>query len=461
MLILKKISLFFVGFFITQTLAWANHLPHLTEMVKKNSALVVNISIHHHLNTALPPLQTTEGSGFIISPDGYIVTNRHVIQNADKIFVRFKDRRELIAKLIGEDKRTDLALLKVTAINLPKVKFGNPKKLKVGEWVVAIGSAFGFEQSVTAGIVSGKGRNLPNELYVSFIQTDVAINPGNSGGPLFNLHGKVMGMNSQIFSKSGGYQGISFAIPINVVMNVVNQLKKTGKVARGWMGVRTQDVTYKLAKSFEMRRPYGALISEITPAGPAEKAGFQISDIVIDFNGEAIETSNELPPKVGLIAPNEMVSVDIIRQGERKTLKLEVGLLPENTPKKQRHRPILSLPKNTQKRPRLPILSLIKNTPKPPKLLTLGLTFNALTFEDKKILEIPFQYGVLIHSVIPSSPAFISGIKTGDVLLKINNKWVHNLADANNSLNLLSLKTAIPIVIQRHGKKLFLKIRRF
>ena len=431
-------------------------------MVKKNSERVVHINTYSNLNTSsstpykLQPQSI--GSGFIISSDGYIVTNQHVIQHAQKILVRFKDRREFIATVIGEDRRTDLALLKITATNLPHVKIGHPKKLKVGEWVVAIGSSHGLEQSVTAGIVSAKGRSLVNELYVSFIQTDVAINPGNSGGPLFNLHGEVVGLNSQIYSKSGGYQGISFSISIDIVMNVVKQLQKTGSVARGWMGVKTQPVSFKLAKSFNMRRPHGAFISEITPFSPAKKAGFKVGDIVIDFNGEAIITANELPPKVGLIAPNEIVSMDIIRQGERKTLKLEVGLLTEKNIKKHPKLPVLSLPKNPKKSPALPILNLTKN---PKKLFTFGLNFKSLSYEDKEILEIPIEYGVLIRSVALNSPAFISGIKTGDVLLKINHQSIRNINEADHALRSLFLKTAIPILIQRHGEKLFLKIRRF
>ncbi|VAV96064.1 HtrA protease/chaperone protein, partial [hydrothermal vent metagenome] len=226
------------------------------------------------------------GSGFIISKDGYVLTNNHVVADADKIIVRLSDRRELEAELIGTDKRSDLALLKIEGDDFPVVKIGSSETLKAGEWVLAIGSPFGFDYSVTAGIVSAKGRSLPRENYVPFIQTDVAINPGNSGGPLFNLDGEVVGINSQIYSRTGGYMGLSFAIPIDVVMNVVEQLKSDGHVVRGWLGVLIQDVTRELAESFGMKKPHGALVARVLPNSPAEAAGFKIGDIVVKFNGK-------------------------------------------------------------------------------------------------------------------------------------------------------------------------------
>jgi serine protease Do len=231
---------------------------------------------------------TSLGSGFIISPDGYVVTNNHVIEEAEEIIVRLTDRREFVAELVGADERSDIALLKVNASNLPTVTLGTSEELKVGEWVLAIGSPFGFEHSVTAGIVSAIGRSLPSDTYVPFIQTDVAINPGNSGGPLFNLDGEVIGVNSQIYSRTGGFMGLSFAIPVDVMKNVVAQLQETGKVSRGWLGVLIQDVTHELAESFGMDRPRGALIAKVLEDSPAAAANFQVGDIIITFDGKAV-----------------------------------------------------------------------------------------------------------------------------------------------------------------------------
>ena len=292
----------------------ASNLPDFTSLVEENSNAVVNISTTQKTQqlSGLPegfefpenqpygdllkhffgaPRQTPRqrevrslGSGFIISHDGYVLTNHHVIKNADEIFVRLQDRRELKASLIGSDERTDVALLKVDAKNLPIVKLGSSKTLKVGEWVFAIGSPFGFDSSVTAGIVSAKGRSLPKENYVPFIQTDVAINPGNSGGPLFNLDGEVVGINSQIYSRSGGFMGLSFAIPIDVALNVSRQLEKSGHVVRGWLGVRIQDITRELAESFEMDKPHGALVAHVLPNSPADKAGLKVGDVIVKTN---------------------------------------------------------------------------------------------------------------------------------------------------------------------------------
>lgn len=236
------------------------------------------------------------GSGFIIGSDGYILTNNHVVEKADEILVRLSDRRELVAKLIGTDKRSDLALLKIEASDLPVVKVGKDKEIKVGEWVMAIGSPFGFDHSVTVGVVSALGRSLPRESYVPFIQTDVAINPGNSGGPLFNLDGEVIGINSQIYSRTGGFMGLSFAIPMEVALDVVAQLKDKGYVARGWLGVLIQDVTRELAESFGMKQPAGALVAKVLKDGPAAKAGIKVGDVVLEFAGKAIHTSSDLPP---------------------------------------------------------------------------------------------------------------------------------------------------------------------
>ncbi len=416
---------------IFQPLAQAN-LPDFTQMVRENSATVVNISTTNQQNNVTSENNKSLGTGFIISKDGYILTNRHVIQTADKIIVRLKNRQEFVAKLIGSDERTDTALLKISANNLSSIKIGIPENLEVGAWVIAIGSPFGFEQSVTAGIVSGKGRNLPSENYVPFIQTDVAINPGNSGGPLFNLAGEVIGINSQIYSNSGSYAGISFAIPINVIMNVVTQLKKTGKVSRGWMGVNTKDVSWDLANSYKMSRAYGALITAVIPASPAAKTNFAVGDIITHFNDEIIETASELSPKIGLMTTGEIVNIDIIRQGKNQTLELEIGLLP---------------PKNSE----------IDNQQ---TIAQLDLTASNLTAADKEILDIS-QAGILIRSVQLGGIAFQAGIRAGDVILNIQNNLIQNFNDINRVLNTSPKLQTVTILVQRHGNRLFLPVKLF
>ena len=256
------------------------------------------------------------GSGFIISANGYILTNSHVVSGMNSIKVTLNDKREFSAKLIGSDTQSDVALLKIEAEGLPTVKIGDVKTLRIGEWVAAIGAPFGFENSITAGIVSAKGRSLPNENYTPFIQTDVAINPGNSGGPLFNLNGQVVGINSQIYSRSGGFMGISFAIPIDVAMNVADQLRTTGKVQRGRLGVIIQEVNYNLAKSFGLSKPMGALITQVMPDGPAAQAGLKQGDVVLSVNGEEVRASNDLPVMVGSIAPGKEITLQVWRNGE-------------------------------------------------------------------------------------------------------------------------------------------------
>ena len=265
------------------------------------------------------------GSGFLISSDGYILTNTHVLSGMNSIKVVLNNRREYTARLVGSDTQTDIALLKIDAQGLPTVKIGDPKTLRVGEWVAAIGAPFGFDNSVTAGIVSAKGRSLPNENYTPFIQTDVAINPGNSGGPLFNLRGQVVGVNSQIYSQSGGFMGISFAIPIDVAMNVADQLRRNGKVERGRIGVVIQEVNYDLAKSFGLEAANGALISQVTPGGPADKAGLQPGDIVQSVNGENVKASSDLPVLVGMMPPGTRLTLGIWRNGKREEVQVTLG----------------------------------------------------------------------------------------------------------------------------------------
>ncbi len=268
------------------------------------------------------------GSGFIISPDGYIIGNHHVIRDADAVVVRLNDWREFDAEIVGIDERSDIGLLKIDAIDLPSVRIGAGNDLQVGEWVLAIGSPFGFEHSVTAGIVSAKGRSLPRENYVPFIQTDVAINPGNSGGPLFNLAGEVVGINSQIFSGTGGFMGLSFAIPIEVAMNVVTQLRERGRVSRGWLGVLIDDVSPNMAESLDMDRPRGAWIAKVLPDGPAASAGLREHDIVLEFDGNIVSRSSDLPPIVGRTQVGTRVPVKVLRNGEVRILYVLTAELP-------------------------------------------------------------------------------------------------------------------------------------
>ena len=341
----------FVGGFST---AYAADLPDFTVLVEKQGPAVVNISTTQVIRDTqafsnLPegdpffdffrrfaPQMPQEhesqslGSGFILSSDGYIMTNAHVVDHADKITVRLTDKREFSAKVIGADRRTDVALLKINAANLPKVTIGDPEKLKVGEWVVAIGSPFGFDSSVTAGIVSAKGRNLPRDNFVPFIQTDVAINPGNSGGPLFNMSGEVVGINSQIHTRSGGSMGLSFAIPIDVATQVADQLRTTGKVTRGRIGVTIQELTRELAESFGLSMPNGALVSSVEKGGPADKAGIEASDVILKFDGHAVNNSSDLPRIVAATKPGSTVTVDLWRKGAAKQLKLTVAKMTED-----------------------------------------------------------------------------------------------------------------------------------
>ncbi|MFK8048257.1 MAG: Do family serine endopeptidase [Halioglobus sp.] len=356
---MNAMTRFFSNLFATVLLLGAAsasfaELPEFTQIVKSSSPAVVKILVEHRGKRASNGAPNTQeipeylrrffeqrggtpapqqerrsmGSGFVFSSDGYIVTNNHVVDGASDVLVRFSDRREYEAEVIGTDPSSDLALLKIDAKKLPVLKLGKANDLDVGEWVLAIGSPFGLDYSVTAGIVSAKGRSLPtkdNANYVPFIQTDVAINPGNSGGPLFNLQGEVVGVNSQIFTRSGGSIGLSFAIPSSVVLNVVEQLKDKGRVTRGWFGVTIQDVDKTLADSFGLDRPRGALIAEISPDGPADKAGFLPGDVILNFDGTDVLTSADLPHVVGLIPPGTKVSVDLMRDQKRKTLKVEVG----------------------------------------------------------------------------------------------------------------------------------------
>jgi len=340
-------------------LANAAALPDFTRMVESQGPAVVNIStqqdrmsrsnaygggqlppeIYRYFfgdpNNSSPrgqgPRQQKQslGSGFILSADGFVLTNSHVVEGADKVFVRLTDRREFEAEVIGADPRSDIAVLKIDAENLPTVRLGKSDNAKVGEWVLAIGSPYGFDHSVTAGIISAIDRSLPNDNYVPFIQTDVAINPGNSGGPLFNLKGEVIGVNSQIYSRTGGFMGLSFAIPIDMALDVAEQLKENGSVSRGWLGVIIQEVNKDLAESFGLDKPAGALISQVLPEGPAAAAGIRPGDVIIEFAGDEIELASELPPRVGRVKPGNKAKLVVMRDKKRKRLSVTIGQLPD------------------------------------------------------------------------------------------------------------------------------------
>ncbi|MDP2058017.1 MAG: DegQ family serine endoprotease, partial [Thiobacillus sp.] len=330
------------------------------------------------------------GSGFIVSSDGYILTNAHVVKGADEVVVKLIDKRKFTAKVVGADARTDVAVIKITANNLPAVKLGDPARLRVGEAVAAIGSPFGFENSVTAGIVSAKGRSLPSESYVPYIQTDVPINPGNSGGPLFNMKGEVVGINSQIYSRSGGYQGVSFAIPIDVAMDVADQLKVAGKVSRGWLGVVIQEVTADLAESFGLDRPRGALIAQVQEDSPAARTGLQAADVILMFNGKPVENSGDLPRMVGMAKPGAKIPLQVWRRGKAQELLVVLGELPGEE----------------------------QLSGKSGKTYSRGgLALSELTADQRRELKI--DHGLLVEEV--TGDAARAGIRVGDVILAVNN----------------------------------------
>ena len=372
------------------------------------------------------------GSGFIVSKDGYVLTNNHVIDGADQIFVRLNDRREFEAELIGSDASSDLALLKIEAKYLPTVEIGNSEKLKVGEWVVAIGSPFGFDYSVTAGIVSAKGRSLPNENYVPFIQTDVAINPGNSGGPLFNLDGKVVGINSQIYTRSGGFMGLSFAIPMNVAMEVVDQLKETGSVTRGWLGVAIQEVDKDLAESFGLKKAAGALVSQVVQNGPAGEAGVKYGDIITAFNGKPVILSSDLPHLVGRVRPGSNARLKIVRRGKTKTLTVKIGALPQQGMAAAAHVPDKQVTSNR-----------------------LGIEVTELTPTQKKQWDTD---GVLVKNV-SQGPGANAGLINGDVITMVYSEIIRDIRDFERVVSKLPSGRLVPMRIVRRGAPMFISLR--
>jgi serine protease Do len=451
--------------------AYAKDLPDFTELAEKHGSEVVNISVTQSIhggvgmvpypgmpddeqmqeffkrfgipgypggpgqNGAPPPEYKSQslGSGFIISSDGYILTNAHVVNEADEVIVKLSDKREFKAKIIGADKRTDVALVKIEATGLPKVTTGDPDKLKVGEWVAAIGSPFGLENTMTAGIVSAKGRALPQENFVPFIQTDVAINPGNSGGPLFNLAGEVVGINSQIYSRSGGSVGLSFAIPIDVALDISNQLKASGKITRGWLGIAIQELTKELAESFGMKNTNGALVAGVEKNGPADRGGLEPGDVITKFDGKPIVSSSDLPRVVGSTKPGKVAAVEILRKGSAKTLSMGVGEMPTDpTEAAQTSKPTVK-----------------------PELNRIGLVLKELTPQQKKKLN--GKNGLLV--IDAQGAVAQAGVRRGDVVLGLNNTEVQSLDQFNKQLLSFAAGKTIALLVLRGESTLYVPIK--
>ena len=466
-----RILIIMAGFMLwQQTFALSNSkLPDFTVLAEENSPAVVNISTTQKVTRRhglphgfeIPELPENSpfgdlfrhffgeegqgdeefssqslGSGFIIDTNGYVITNYHVVRDAEEIIVRLSDRRELKAKVVGSDERSDIALLKVKARNLPVVKVGKSSELKVGEWTMAIGSPFGFDHSVSVGVVSAIGRNLPSENYVPFIQTDVAINPGNSGGPLFNLNGEVIGINSQIYSRTGGFMGLSFAIPIDVAMDVVAQLKETGHVKRGWLGILIQDVNRELAESFGMKQPMGAVVLRVLADSPAEKAGFREGDVVVEFAGKTIHRQSDLPLAVGQHPIGKKATVKIIREGKKRSLTVVTEELP---PEEE----LASKDDNGE--------------PGKAEADRLGLEVQDLTAEQRSKLELDAR-GILVKNVT-KGPARTAGVRRGDIILMINHKDVKTARQFEKLVEDLPRKKLLPLLIQRGNSPVFLTIK--
>ncbi|MGQ0579888.1 MAG: DegQ family serine endoprotease [Betaproteobacteria bacterium] len=431
-------------------------LPDFTELVDRQGPAVVNVSttsmarggpqspvpeddpFYDFFRRFGPPPRDYEarslGSGFIISADGYILTNAHVIEAAEDINVKLNDKREFKAKLIGSDKRTDVAVIKIEASGLPAVKIGDPERVKVGEWVVAIGSPFGFESTVTAGIVSAKGRSLPQENYVPFIQTDVAINPGNSGGPLFNLKGEVVGINSQIFSRTGGFMGLSFAIPIDVAMDITNQLRTAGRVSRGRIGVVIQEVTKELAESFGLPKAAGALVNSVEKGGPADKAGLEAADVILKFDGKTVSSSSDLPRMVAQTRPGSKATIQIWRKGAVKDVTITIGEMPEE---KVAQRPSRRDSKSGN------------------VVARLGLTVSELPAELRK--EPGIGDGLLVEDV--QGAAAKAGIRRGDILMALNNQDIKSVEQLTQLLNQFEKAKSVALLIRRGDGALYVPLR--
>ncbi|MEB4592969.1 DegQ family serine endoprotease [Candidatus Thiothrix sp. Deng01] len=433
----------------------AGSLPELTTLIKQNSAAVVNVSMEGKSGGAadddlpeglppelkrffrgLPDMQEHDtramGSGFVVSPDGYIITNAHVVDGAKSVTVGLSDKRELPAEIIGVDKLSDIALLKIKADNLPVVQLGDSDKLEVGQWVVALGAPFGLDHSATQGIVSALSRSLPDGTYVPFIQTDVAVNPGNSGGPLFDLGGRVVGVNSQIYSRSGGYMGISFAIPVNVVKNVIEQLKTNGQVSRGWLGVEIQDMDQGLASSFNLAQPEGALVAGVQPNSPAEKAGIQTGDIIVGFGDGKVTSASDLPLLVGNTPIGSQVPIKIRRSGVEKTLDVTIAKLDNKD----------------QEGPKAASDQKEKGM--------LGLAVSTLSADELK--ERKLDNGVLVQEVLADSPAEKAGLEAGDVIVSVNSQAIKSPADLKTAVQSAPEGRPLAMLVMQGERMRFLAV---
>ena len=377
-----------------------------------------------------PQEKTAYGSAFFISKDGYLVTNHHVIENASRISITLNDRRELDATLVGSDERTDVAVLKVNGANFPELKIGNVNQLKVGEPVLAIGSPFGFDYSASAGIVSAKSRNMSGETSVPFIQTDAALNPGNSGGPLFNQHGEVVGVNSRIFSGTGGYMGLSFSIPIDVAMDVVQQLKTNGKVTRSYLGVMLQDIDRNLAEAYKLPKPEGSLINQVTPKSPAEKAGLKSGDVILKINGSSISRTSDLLNVLNRVAPSQTVQLEVLRDDKVRTISATLGTAPDDTPAVED-----------------------KNNP----TSGLGMSIRNLTPEEQAKLDV--RGGILVQDVKRGSLASLSNIVAGDVILQVNGTPILNSQMFVKTMAALPKNSVARVAIIRQGQRAILGLR--
>jgi len=467
-MIKRLLGIFSLYFVLTAASAQSRALPDFTELVDKQGPTVVNISTTQMVRGQAHALPFDEndpafeffkrffprvpggnaprdfenkslGSGFIISGDGYILTNAHVVDGADEVNVRLTDKREFKAKIVGADKRTDVALIKIDANGLPVARLGDPGQLKVGEWVAAIGSPFGFDNSVTAGIVSAKGRSLPQENYVPFIQTDVAINPGNSGGPLFNLRGEVVGINSQIYSRSGGYMGVSFAIPIDVAMDIQQQLRSTGKVSRGRIGVVIQEVGKDLAESLGLAKPMGAVVNALEKGGPAEKAGLEPGDVILRFDGKPVNSSADLPRLVAATKPGVRAVVQVWRKGVTRDIAVTIGEMPDEK---------LAAGRGGRAAPRAE-----------PVVNRLGLALSEPTPEQRR--ELKFDGGLIVDEV--SGPAARADLKPGDVLMAVIARGTTTELKTLDQLNKLLARfdkgANVTLLVRRGEMQTFVTVR--
>lgn len=439
------------------SLANAASYPDFTDLIQESSPAVVKINTVSRVQTqsgfnleGIPPqfrdyfeqFQQPEGnssgigSGFIISEDGYIVTNHHVVDGATSVTVRLDDRREYAAEIVGSDVRSDVALLKIEESKLPTVEFADSNDIEVGDWVLAIGSPFDLDYSASAGIVSAIGRSLPNgsgQNYVPFIQTDVAINPGNSGGPLFNMDGQVVGINSQILSRSGGFMGLSFAVPVSVATDVIEQLQNQGTVSRGWLGVSIQEVSVDLAKSFGMSKPQGALVSQVFSGSPADEAGLRPGDVILEFDGNNIEYSHDLPHVVGLISPGSKADAKIFRERTDRTLEVTVGELTEDGSTRRTSS-------------RLPETDSSDDS-------TLGLV---LTSPDARTLSsMGLSGGLEVVDVAENSAAAKAGLAPGDVIVQLNFENISTQRDFDSVVEDIPNGTVVPILFYRQGNSIF------